>query len=474
MLHLCEFIEDCEFPRLTAQVLHVLGEEGPRASSLQPSKFIRYIYNRLILEDGMVRVAAIGALNKFALQVADLRPSIISILRKCAQTDLDDAVRDRAVIALSALEGKSVNSTFSFFLPDRVYDLDVLEERLQDYLEDQSGQAEAFDIAQVPTMPIAVVLEKKRLSMAGHQQQSVAAAASAPLVPESHMDLANRSICNVSEISDFVPFGRLFASNPTLQPLTEAEAEYVVGVRKHLYADGNHLVLEFQIRNTVRELVLENVQVQVRCEVAAAAGATGPPKAISVIPIARLVYDDPASCCVAFEGPTAGWLHGRPDVTFHPSLRFLARECDPDTFEPLEARGTADVYSLEAFDLGLGDYIRPPPSQAVDASTFETAYWSRLGHEVTETLSLTALGSIEEAVKAVKTLLHGAKSVQDGPVRGGSVHVLMLLGSVYPEDGEFAIRCRLAVTSSQPGVTMQMTVRASDAGTSELLLSAIS
>ena len=28
--HLCEFIEDCEFPSLSVKVLYVLGEQGPR------------------------------------------------------------------------------------------------------------------------------------------------------------------------------------------------------------------------------------------------------------------------------------------------------------------------------------------------------------------------------------------------------------------------------------------------------------
>jgi len=45
--HLSEFIEDCEFTYLSSQILHLLGEEGPTASD--PSKYIRYIYNRVIL-----------------------------------------------------------------------------------------------------------------------------------------------------------------------------------------------------------------------------------------------------------------------------------------------------------------------------------------------------------------------------------------------------------------------------------------
>ncbi|RKO95117.1 Clathrin/coatomer adaptor, adaptin-like protein, partial [Caulochytrium protostelioides] len=61
--HLCEFIEDCEFTRLAVRVLYLLGTEGPKCAT--PSKYIRYIYNRLILENAPVRSAAVTALGRF-------------------------------------------------------------------------------------------------------------------------------------------------------------------------------------------------------------------------------------------------------------------------------------------------------------------------------------------------------------------------------------------------------------------------
>lgn len=53
LAHLCEFIEDCEYTSLAVRILHLLGREGPRTP--QPSKYIRFIYNRVILEDSAVR-----------------------------------------------------------------------------------------------------------------------------------------------------------------------------------------------------------------------------------------------------------------------------------------------------------------------------------------------------------------------------------------------------------------------------------
>jgi coatomer subunit gamma len=48
-----------------------LGNEGPRTSD--PSKYIRYIYNRVILENATVRAAAVSTLAKFGALVDSLK-----------------------------------------------------------------------------------------------------------------------------------------------------------------------------------------------------------------------------------------------------------------------------------------------------------------------------------------------------------------------------------------------------------------
>lgn len=86
--HLCEFIEDCEFPYLSTQILHLMGEEGP--STLEPGRYIRFIYNRIILESANVRAAAVSSLAKFG-SVEDLRSKILVLLKR-ALFDNDDEV----------------------------------------------------------------------------------------------------------------------------------------------------------------------------------------------------------------------------------------------------------------------------------------------------------------------------------------------------------------------------------------------
>lgn len=100
LLQLCEFIEDCEFPSLCTLVLGFLGERVPHTTT--PSKYIRFIYNRLILENAIVRVAGVDALVKIALHCPNLRSDILVLLESCLY-DNDDEVRDRTQLYYSSL-----------------------------------------------------------------------------------------------------------------------------------------------------------------------------------------------------------------------------------------------------------------------------------------------------------------------------------------------------------------------------------
>lgn len=61
LAHLCEFIEDCEHTVLATKILHLLGKEGPRTPS--PSKYIRFIFNRVVLENEAVRAGKFSSLT---------------------------------------------------------------------------------------------------------------------------------------------------------------------------------------------------------------------------------------------------------------------------------------------------------------------------------------------------------------------------------------------------------------------------
>ena len=101
LMQLCELIEDCEFTKISQRVLALLGKEGP--GNPNPSKFVRFIYNRVQLEAPSVRAAAVSALAKFAAKCVPLKESVLTLLKRAAM-DNDDEVRDRAVFYITMLE----------------------------------------------------------------------------------------------------------------------------------------------------------------------------------------------------------------------------------------------------------------------------------------------------------------------------------------------------------------------------------
>lgn len=54
LVYFCEFIEDCEYIVLVIKILYLLGKEGFRTFVF--FKYIRFIFNRVVLENEVVRV----------------------------------------------------------------------------------------------------------------------------------------------------------------------------------------------------------------------------------------------------------------------------------------------------------------------------------------------------------------------------------------------------------------------------------
>jgi len=136
---LCDFIEDCEYVPLLTRILNVLGTQGPHTST--PAKYLRYVYNRIILESATVRAAAVSALVKFALAVDSLRTPVLAVLDRCMK-DTDDEVRDRATLYHCAL----TNSTMASLLnPTIDIPLTTLERALRKYIAHPSNDPFQLD-----------------------------------------------------------------------------------------------------------------------------------------------------------------------------------------------------------------------------------------------------------------------------------------------------------------------------------------
>ncbi|PWY97318.1 putative coatomer gamma-2 subunit [Testicularia cyperi] len=466
LAHLCEFIEDCEFTKLSVRILHLLGVEGPKMP--QPHKYIRYIYNRVILENAIVRAAAVSSLAKFGLADTALNGRIKVLLERCLD-DVDDEVRDRAAMYLrvlreSKLAEKVVNDESS-------YKLTALESALQSYVQDPSSSTSGFDISKIPRVTReearqealrAKTVATASVAMAADSSKSVHANAGNGVASSSKapaQDADSFYAKQLAEVPQFADYGPVLKSSAKPVELTESETEYVVSAVKHVFAE--HIVIQYNVSNTLPETVLENVAVVVNG--AAEAGL----KEDFIVTVPALSAQEPSGV-VYVSFTREGGATDYAQATLSNTLRFVSKEVDPSSGEP-EEEGYDDEYQTEELELGVADYIKP-----VYASFNEE--WDKMASSpsATETFALTALDSLKTACDTLVELL-GMMPLGGTEVPSStSVHTLNLSGAVASPGKPIKAltRCRMTFAAGQ-GVTMEMSVRAESDEACQLVMSAI-
>jgi len=440
--HLCEFIEDCEHTVLATRILHLLGREGPR--TLTPSKYIRFIYNRVILENAAVRAAAVSALAKFGGHCDDLLNSIVVLLKR-SELDTDDEVRDRATFYRCILEEKQKALNSAYILNGLQVSVVGLERALHNYTLEPSETP--FDMKSVPlaTQPI---IEQKAAAAAAPGEAASAKPAQEK-VAASRQDIYAEQLSRIPELASLGP---LFKSSNLPVELTESETEYVVRCVKHTFA--NHIVFQFDCTNTLNDQILENVTVQLET-------ADGF-EVLRCLPAVSLPYDKPG---------TAYTVVGMPEdptvvtATFSCVMKFIVKDCDPNTGEP-DDDGYEDEYVLEDLEVTVADHI-----QKVMKPNF-AASWEEIGeeNELEDTYALSTMKTIEEAVKNIISFMGMQPCERSDKVPDGkSSHTLYLAG-VFRGGHDALVRAKLALAD---GVTMQITVRSTDPSVSEILASCV-
>jgi coatomer protein complex subunit gamma len=195
----------------------------------------------------------------------------------------------------------------------------------------------------------------------------------------------------LAQIPEMKAFGAVLKSSPAVE-LTEAETEYVVAVVKHVFRE--HVVLQYEIKNTLPATVLENVSV------VATPQDEEELEEVFIMQAEALETDVPGKVYVAFR--KAGGEGAMPTGTFSNVLKFTSKEIDPTTNEPEEG-GYEDEYEMAEFELTGSDYVIP-----TFASNF-AHIWEQVGaagEEAEETLQLGGVRSI--AGKQEATRIHGA------------------------------------------------------------------
>ena len=401
LAHLCEFIEDCEHTSLAVKILHLLGQEGPRTSN--PARYIRFIYNRVLLENATVRAGAVSALARFGALCDDLLPNVLVLLSRC-QMDADDEVRDRATYFKAILEQHEASLNSQYILNSLAVSVSSLEKSLHAYTLDQAAAAKPFDMR---TVPAAAVEEKK--PAAGPATIGLTSKPDKPTTTATRHDMFVEKLAAIPLLQQ-LNLGPLFKSSQPAE-LTESETEYTVACIKHVFP--GHVVLQFDCTNTLADQLLE----QVRVELEVGEGW----EVVAQIPASSMQYNLASTIYTVLSVPE--------DLTecvasMAATLKFTVKDCDPATGEPDSDEGYDDEYQLEDLDITVADYV-----QRVMKGNFAAA-WEELGeeNELEDTYSLP-FKTLDEAVKNLCMYL-GLQPCErsDRVPEGKSSHTLLLSG----------------------------------------------
>nr|KMM64639.1 coatomer subunit gamma [Coccidioides posadasii RMSCC 3488] len=466
LAHLCEFIEDCEFTKLAVRILHLLGIEGPKTS--HPTKYIRYIYNRVVLENAAVRAAAVTALAKFGVGQKDpeLRRSVYVLLRRCLD-DVDDEVRDRAALNLRLIQSED-SMAERFIKNENMFALATFEHQLVMYVTatDKGTFSTAFDMSKVPVVSQEQALAEERTKKLTSATPTIRAPSTGPDRAKQNgaADSAKAAAAatekyseQLMQIPELKAYGALLKSSPPVE-LTERETEYVVTAVKHIFKE--HIVLQYDIMNTLPDTVLEDVSV-----VATPSEDEEVLEEDFIVPTPKLMTNEPGIVYVAFKKVDDDTSFAA--TSFTNVLKFTSKEIDPTTGEP-EETGYEDEYQVEDLDLVGSDYVIPAFSGSFDS------IWDELatdGEESSETLQLSNMKGIQDATEQLIAALCLQPLEGCEVVLSNSTHTLKLYGNSIT-GGKVAALVRLAYTS-RTGVTTKVTVRSEEEGLSSLVVASV-
>ena len=454
---LCEFIEDCEFAQLSIQVLDLVGREGPSTSL--PSRYIRYIYNRVILETPPIRSAAVQALASFGIRLPALRPSIIKLLKRILH-DSDDEVRDRATFFLSLLEKEEGAVSEGVDMGDFATDFPITGEELQSALLDyqHSGFESPFDLESTVSIVLAdrpVRLAKESLE---NQKKQAGSGGGAGFSGGAGAGGKSEAAARVGAIPEFAMYGKVFKSSDPVK-LSEDVAEYQVSCIKHMFE--KHIVFEFVVTNTVSEEELGDVSVKLESDASCEEELSSLSPDVE-IEIKLLPFDAPSSCYVSFERDPEIFNVGTFTATLNYTLYNL------DSTGQREDEGDEDDYPLEELDLVVGDYCL----KAMAPSFHEE--WEKYEEgEAMETFTLNSVKTLQNAVNEILSHLSLFPIDKTNEVPDKKTKHTLFASGCWASGILVLARARMRINPSTQNVDLELIVRSPDEEVNQLLASSV-
>ena len=272
-----------------------------------------------------------------------------------------------------------------------MFSLSTFEHQLVMYVtaDDKSTFATAFDISTIPVVSHEQALAEERTKKLTSATPTLKAPSTGPKKGQVNGTADNVAAAHAAaqkhsqqliQIPELKAHGAVLSSSSPVE-LTESETEYVVSVIKHIYQD--HLVLQYEIKNTMTDTLLEEVSV-------VATPSEEDDQSLEedfTIPVAKLATDQPGTVFVSFKKSAA---IAYPVTSFTNVLKFTSKEIDPSSGEPDET-GYEDEYQVEDLDLTGSDYVVPAFAGSFDHAWEQTG---ANGDEASETLQLSSTKSI--------------------------------------------------------------------------------
>jgi len=460
LFHLCNFIEDCEYTMLSTHTIHIIADFALEMPT--PSRYIRYIYNRVILENATIRSASVAALSKISAQCPSVRSSIVTLLKQVSLHDDNDETRDRASMAVEVLtQAMALNpyvapvaKQYDSIVPKATLEGDVAAlvylqplpmtfttlERSLKALTQTPGAMESMDLVTFSTLPFVEDATAKGESESVHA------------VELKHNDPA-AAVYAIPELADL---GRVIRSSPPFS-LTEEETEYVVRCVKHVL--DQHVILQFLVQNTVENQQIQNVAVEVETD-------SDVYEIIGEVPCETIKYGTTASVFTVLRRPPIDKIELSH---FSCQLNFTVIPVDSVSSEVL-GDSYAEEYPLEELLMDPSDYM-----SKISISDFPKAWHSTNdSNEAREKFTL-APQTLNNAMSAIIDLLGMASCAQSTrpPENAlGTAQQMLHLSGMFLGRHQVLARAQLTARPGE-GTLLHIAIRSDDKAVCGVVMSCI-
>lgn len=248
----CEYIEDPFSPQLTLKIIDILISHCGKVTN--PRKYLRFLINRLHLDEAAIRTATIGCLGEMALTIDDLKDDVLNIIEAFCH-DLEDEVRARAHYYKMILSGKYEDpkdyllSATQLNLIQETFQVSfLLKKNRVGHSEDEAALEELLAL---PTNLESKRYDARQVESVTPEAKSQNPRATAPVYSSENFDPKMKEFFSTHD--DFECFGELLISCKP-QKIADEDSEYFTTLRKHIFEEC--VVLEFKINNKDEDHVI--------------------------------------------------------------------------------------------------------------------------------------------------------------------------------------------------------------------------